>query len=144
IFPDRHITLSILVVLIFAFSPANAPSIFYSAARYMFIVGVFCTLGLLAHIRWREQSWKPGRIISMVAFSLALLSGEASLAGLTFVVCYEMLYSNDSFNRRLKASAPVIVLSLIYVLLYKLLGYGTSGLDNYVNPFMEPSRFIAL
>jgi len=144
LFPDEKKTIPLLAVLIFSLSPANMPAIFYSAGRYMFTVGVFCLAGLLAHIKWREQQWKPGRILSILAFLLALISAEASLAGITFLFCYELFYSDDSMKERLRALLPLTVLLAAYLCFYKLVGYGTGGQDAYVNPFAESGRFLRL
>jgi hypothetical protein len=137
-----HHPASYLVVIMFAFSTSHLEIIYYGAARWLLIAAVFAVAGLLAHLKWREQNWKPGRYLSIIAFALALLSGEAALAALAYLAAYELFGSKDTFKIRMTALLPTVILVGIYLLGYKLMGYGTGGQDYYINPLSEPVTFM--
>lgn len=136
--PVRYIAL-----LIFALASRNYFFIVYGGARYYLVVIAFGLAGLMAHIKWREQDWKPGRWLSLVFFLLCLLSGEAALALIAFLVVYELLAAPDTIKERINALAPVAVLVVLYIIFYKLMDYGTANFQHYINPFNDPTGFIA-
>jgi hypothetical protein len=131
-----------LTLIIFAFSTSHMLILFYGAARWLLIATTLALAGLLAHLKWREQGWKPGRYLSLIAFFLALLSGEAALAVLAYLAAYELFGSQEPFKKRIKALLPTAVLVIIYLLFYRLMDYGTGGQDSYINPLTEPIAFI--
>jgi hypothetical protein len=131
-----------LTLIIFAFSTSHLLIIFYGSARWLLIATTLALVGLLAHLKWREQGWRPGRYLSLIAFFLALLSGEAALAVLAYLAAYELFGSREPFKKRIKALLPAAVLVIIYLLFYRLMEYGTGGQDLYINPMTDPVSFI--
>ena len=137
-----HHPASYLAVLMFTFSTSHLEILYYGATRWLLITAAFAVAGLLAHLKWREQNWKPGRYLSVIAFALALLSGEAALAALAFLAAYELFGSDGTFKKKMTALLPTIILVGIYLLGYKLMGYGTGGQSYYINPLNEPIAFL--
>lgn len=132
-----------LTVVIFAFAISHGEALFYGAARWLLMAAFFALGGLVAHLKWREEGWRAGRYISIAGFVVALLCGEAALAALAYLIAYELFGSPGPFKTRLKALLPAALLVVIYLIIYRLLGYGTSGLGLYTNPFNDPLGFIA-
>jgi hypothetical protein len=131
-----------LTLIIFAFSTSHMLILFYSAARWLLIATTLALAGLLAHLKWREQGWKPGRYLSLIAFFLALLSGEAALAVLAYLAAYELFGLQEPFKKRIKALLPPAVLVFVYLIFYRVMDYGTGGQDLYINPMTDPIAFI--
>lgn len=135
-------SVALLTMVIFAVSMSHAEVIFYCATRWMLMAAVFALLALLAHMSWREQGWKPGRFLSIAAIVLALLCGEAALAALAFLAAYELFGRSDPFKRRITALLPAVGLVVVYLIIYRIVGYGTGGQGLYLNPFNDPGAFI--
>ena len=131
-----------LTLIIFAFSTSHILVLFYGAARWLLIATTLALAGLLAHLKWREQGWKPGRYLSLIAFFLALLSGEAALAVLAYLAAFELFGSQEPFKKRIKALLPTAVLVFVYLIFYRVMDYGTGGQDLYINPMTDPIAFI--
>lgn len=141
-----------IVLVMFAVSSSHFPTVFWNASRWILVSVAFGLAGLVAHLKWREENWKPGRFLSLFAFVAALLAGEASLAVLAFLAAYELFGSPDPFKKRLTALFPVALLSVVYLGVYKALGCGTAGIGAYLDPFNDtaaflialPSKFLAM
>ncbi len=133
-----------LAMVIFAFSSGNAETIYYSAARWLPMVVTFGLAGLLTHIKWREENWKPGRFLSPAFFILSLLCGEASLAMFAYLAAYEFFAAPGSWKERFKAFLPAMIMVVIYLIIYRVGHYGTSFIGLYNNPFHDPAGFIAV
>jgi hypothetical protein len=131
-----------LTLIIFAFSTSHILIFFYGAARWLLIATTLALSGLLAHLKWREQGWKPGRYLSLIAFFLALLSGEAALAVLAYLAAFELFGSREPLKKRIKALLPAAVLVVVYLIFYRVMDYGTGGQDLYINPLTDPIAFI--
>lgn len=131
-----------LAVIIFAFSTSHMEIVFLGSARWMLITTTFALAGLVFHLKWREQGWKPGRYLSLLAIFLALLSGEAALALLAYLAAYELFGSGEPLEKRIKALLPAAVLVVIYLLFYRLMDYGVGGQDLYINPLADPLAFL--
>jgi hypothetical protein len=138
----RYHPVTYLTLIIFAFSTSHMLIVFYVAARWLLIATTLALAGLLAHLKWREQGWKPGRYLSLIAFFLALLSGEAALAVLAYLAAYELFGSQEPFKKRIKALLPTAVLVFVYLIFYRVMDYGTGAQDLYINPMTEPITFI--
>jgi hypothetical protein len=134
---------SFITVIIFALAYRNAFFIYYGGARWLLITMAFGLAGLLAHIKWREQDWKPGRYLSLTAFLLALLSGEAALAMLAYLAAYELFGTSDPVKKKISALLPAAVMTFIYLVIYRFMNYGTANLETYTNPFNDPIGFIS-
>lgn len=132
-----------LTVIIFAFAFSNSYALFYGAARWIIMTAFFGLAGLLAHIKWREQDWKPGRILSPAAFFLALLCGEAALAVMAFLVAYELFGRKEAVKKKAAALLPAAILAAVYLVVYRLIGYGAENMGLYTNPLNDPLAYLA-
>ena len=130
-----------LTVIFFAFSTIHLEVIFYSSARWTFVAAAFGLAGLLAHIKWREQNWKPGRLLSLIAFLLALFTGEAALAALAYLLAYELFGTGGPLKKKINALLPAAILVFIYLIFYAAMGYGAGGSDYYHNPLTDPITY---
>ncbi len=132
-----------LASLIFALSSSNCSTVMWNAARWILVSTTLGLAGLTAHLKWREEKWRPGLVLSLLAVSAALLAGEASLAVLAFLAAYELFGNPEPLKKRLVALLPASLLVLTYVVNYKVMGYGSRGLAAYVNPLESPIVFLS-
>ena len=115
--------------------------LFWTATRYSFVAAALGAWALLAHVRWREDGWRPGAVLSVLGYGAALAGGEGALAVLGYAVAYEGLRAPGSRGRRALCALPMVAVTVLYLLAYKGMGYGASSGSGYVDPFVEPLRF---
>lgn len=132
-----------LALILFAIDDAHAMPAGWMASRHALVAAVPCALGLLAHLRAREDGWRPGRWLGVAAFGVGLAGGETALAMLGYVVAYELLGRADRLAVRARALAPYAALAALYLGTYKILGYGVRGSSLYLDPLRDPVHFAA-
>lgn len=132
-----------LALFLFAVAPAHFVPAAWIANRNALVCAAFGFVALWAHLRWREDGWRWGPLVSLGALVLALAGGEAGLSVLPFFAAYELLAGTGTRFRRLVALAPAVVLSVGYVLVHHLLGYGAHGSGIYLDPRHEPLTWLA-
>lgn len=134
--------ISSLAIIIFSISGIHWYVVYWTAARHIIVAASIGLWSLLAYTKWREQGWKKGRIISISGILLSLLAGEAALGVLAYFFAYELLSTDDALKQKLKNLLPVIILTVVYLIVYKSLGYGAYGGSGYLNPVSEPLQFL--
>jgi hypothetical protein len=132
-----------IILVIFAVSSSHFPTVFWNASRWILVSLTFGLAGLAAHMKWREENWKPGRYLSLFAFILALFAGEASLAVLAFFAAYELFDRSDSIKKSFIALFPGAFIVIVYLAVYKALGYGTAHIEAYMDPFNDTAAFLS-
>ncbi|UCH96325.1 MAG: hypothetical protein JSV88_05580 [Candidatus Aminicenantes bacterium] len=132
-----------IALIMFAISSSNSFTVMWNAARWIIIAVTLSLAGLLAHIKWREDNWRWGRLLSLAAFLTALLAGEVTLAVMAFVAAYELLAHPDPLKKRIKALLPATLLVVVYLALYKGMGCGTAGISDYLDPFNDTAAFFS-
>ncbi|UCF32682.1 MAG: glycosyltransferase family 39 protein [Phycisphaerales bacterium] len=120
---------------------------------------LFVNLALLTHLAWLEKRKARSLIGSLTCLALAMLSKESgAVAPLAIVLLTLAMPSGreiefpglHSLLARLKGSlgdwlswVPAAAILLVYIAVYKLVGFGgfTSGM--YVDPLANPGRYLA-
>ena len=87
---------ALLAAVLFALDDSHTMPVVWLANRNSLISVAFAWLGLWAHLRWREDAWKPGAPLSWLAYVTALLAGETGIAAMAYVVAYELIGRRDS------------------------------------------------
>ncbi len=132
-----------LALLLFAVDESHWEVIAHLAARHIPVSAVFGILALLAHLRWRQEGWRPGRPLSVLALALALLSSEAALQAWTFLLAFELVATPRDLSRRLRALAPTALLVALYLGFYARGGYGAHE-HGYADLLAHPAGLLAL
>lgn len=142
----RRLTPAVAVFagVLFAIDDAHVMPTMWLANRNALVAVLFVWLGLLAHLRWREDGWKPGAAVSALAFGCGLAAGETAVAAAAYVLAYELLAHPQSWSSRLRALTPVVLVLAVYAVLYKLLNSGARGSATYLDPVSEPLTFLTL
>lgn len=132
----------VLALLLFTIDEGHAVPLGWWANRNALVAGVFAVLGLVAHVRWREDAWRPGLPLSLLAFTGGLLGGEAALGIMGYVGAYEIAAARGPWRTRILALAPACLLSLVYLHAYGRAGFGAYGSRDYIHPFEETGLFL--
>lgn len=142
----RRLTPSVAVFagVLFAIDDAHVMPTMWLANRNALLAVVFVWLGLLAHLRWRADGWRPGAPLSALAFAFGLAAGETAVAALAYVLAFELLARPQSWSSRLRGLTPVLLVLAVYAVLYKLLNSGARGSATYLDPMSEPLTFLTL
>ena len=117
------------------------PAVWWSN-RNALVSAVPAIFGLAAHLRWREDGWRPGLPLSLLGYTLGLLGGETAIGILGYMVAYEVLGRDGKLASRLRGCAPGLMLAAVYLPCYKWAGYGVSGSGLYFDPVGEWRVFL--
>ncbi|MBI2432804.1 MAG: hypothetical protein HYV26_08040 [Candidatus Hydrogenedentes bacterium] len=151
-----------LSLLVFALDVSHMIPVGWWSSRSALVAAVPALLGLCAHLRWREEHWRPGLPLSLLGYALGLLGGESVLGVFGYLAAYEASHafhdrtrpfpaalrsrpsflSFPSFWSFFKPLAPAGLLCTLYLLFYRVAGYGVSGSGGYVDPAKEPLQFL--
>ncbi len=104
----------------------------------------FGLLTLFAYHKWRKQNWLPGAILAPGCLALSLLSAEAGVATLAYLVAYTLVLDRGRWSRRILALAPSAIVVGFWRVLYSGLGYGVCAGDLYLGPGNDPLRFVGV
>ncbi|HZI15625.1 MAG TPA: hypothetical protein VE153_34955 [Myxococcus sp.] len=131
-----------VATLAYAVAAAHLMPIAWVASRHPLISGLLGLLALAAHLRAREDGWKPGAVLAPLLLAFALLSGEPTLGVVAMMAAYELLGRREPLGRAARALAPHAVLVAVYLVFYVASGYGARGSGAYLDPRAAPGTFI--
>ncbi len=130
-----------LAAVLYVVDDSHAWPVAWLASRNSLLAVIFSVATLLAHRKWRAGGggWLPA---SLLFFSLGLLSGEAAFATVAFIAAHELVLGQGRGLRRMLPAPPAVAVAALYLVLWKLGGYGTHDSGMYLDPFARPGRFI--
>jgi hypothetical protein len=128
-----------LCALVFACSGVFTMPTAWIAARHALVAATLGGGALLGWIRYREDHWKPGLVMALVALVASLAASEAGLATIVFLCAYEI--GRRGLRQGLRGALGMLALGGAYLLAYALLGYGARGSSMYTSPFEAPVRY---
>jgi hypothetical protein len=131
-----------VALLLFAICPFAVMTVGWWCCRPHTVAAALGMLGLLAHLRWREECWRAGLPLSLVLLSLALLAGEAGLQIIALLLAYATLGDGSSLRARLASILPIGAIVAGYFLLRATLGFGAWNNAYYADPVGEWRRFL--
>lgn len=122
-------------------SEIHAWNVGWIASRHTVMGGAFVLLAAHAYLSWRRSRRIKQCLFFVALYLLGLLTSEIALSVMAVVVAYELFGTTQSWKARLKSMAPAIIISSGYLLFYKLMNFGTRGLNIYSDPFSQPQEF---
>lgn len=128
--------------LLFAGDDAHAFVVVWIANRNAVMAGFFGLLALWLHDRARRDGSRSAAILAPLALALGMLSGEAALAALGYLAAYAFFLDDKAPRERLRSLGPYALVAVVWGVIYKVRGYGTSGSGFYVDPAGEPGTFV--
>ncbi len=136
--------LGVLALVLFAIDSRHFMPVGWTANRNALVTAVPALLGLLAHVRYRTEGWRPGRWLGPGCLAVALLCGEAALGAFGYLLAFELWGAPGDRRQRALGLAPFIAIGLLWAVSYKLMGFGTFGSGLYVDPTSEPLTYLPL
>lgn len=132
---------SSLATLIFAASSLHFFVIMWISARNQLIAACFMVMTLMAYHLWRTGKGTRYGWLAGLALSLGLLSAEAAIATMAYLLAYAVvLDQRERWRDRFIALLPFVLIVLAWRLGHVALGFGSTGSGSYVEPGMS-ARF---
>jgi hypothetical protein len=128
--------------LLFAVDHTHGFVVGYIANRHALIAGALSMVCLERYIHFRRSGDTRAGIVAPVAYVLALLAGEASLAIAGYLFAYALFVEKGSLVRRALAFAPYLFITVAWRALYNLSGHGARGSGLYLDPGRDPVHFL--
>lgn len=132
---------SALAAVLFAADIAHLSSVASVAGRNSLMSLLFGVLALLCHDRWRRRGQRTYLLLALLGLLLALLSGEAGLAIVAYLLSYAVYLGRGTWRQKLGSLVPYGLLVVVWRFVYQRLGYGAWGSGFYIDPGREPLRF---
>lgn len=141
--------IAVLALFLFAVDDAHWFAAVWWANRNALIGTVPALWGLLGYLRWREEGWRPGLPLGLAGFGLGLLGGETALGVVAYLAAYELFGPQPmlatplaDWRRRCAGLLPLGVLGIVYIVHYKLAGYGAHASEVYIDPMASPGEYL--
>lgn len=112
------------------------------ANRNVLLAMIFGLSTLLAHDRWRRKGSRTAAVLAPILFTLALLSGEPGVAIVAYLGAYAIFLDTGSWRARAASLLPAFLLTVVWRLVYRGLGFGALDTGFYMDPGSEPLRFL--
>ncbi len=130
-----------LAGVLFAIDDAHAMAASWLANRNGVIALALGAMAVLSHVRWSQTGRRRWFGFSLAALVTGLLSAEAALGAVAYIVAWQLTLARGSWSRRLLALVPHAALVVAWRAVYSGLGYGATGSTLYVDPGREPLSF---
>jgi hypothetical protein len=140
ILPER---VAAAATLLFAIAPVHWMAAAWPSARHVAIGGAFGLAAVARHVRARTKADARSTLAALACGALALLASESALGAVAYIGAYELFGRDDRFAARVRAFAPWLALVAVYLVVYRVGGYGVYGAGGYVDPLGEPATFLA-
>ncbi len=130
-----------MAALLFALDDGHGVPAGWIANRNALIASVFVILTLVFHDLWRKNSRISGAVIAPIFFLCGLLSGELALAGTGYLLAYALFLDHGTWTRRFVSLMPYGVVGVLWLMMYRMMGFGAFGSHWYVDPIRDPGEF---
>lgn len=132
-----------LATLFFAVDEGNGKVVGWIANRNMLMATSFGLLALVLHDRARREGCRKSGWAAPFAFAISLLSAEAGIATLAYLVSYALFLDEGPWKARLRSLVPHALLLIPWQAAYLYIGHGQTGSAFYTNPLTHPFAFAA-
>lgn len=122
------------------------------ANRNALICGFLGLLTIYLHDRWRargkhDAQGDPRRwhwaVLAQVALLLTLLSAEAGLGITAYLFAYALCIESGPIGSRIRSLVPATGVVIVWRAVYVMLGFGAARTDMYIDPGVNPLRFLS-
>ena len=133
----------VLAFLLFVLDEVHVMPVLWVSNRNALVALAPMLFGLWAWIRWCRDQWRPGLYIALVGIGVGMMGSELGLSVLAYFVAFTLLGDpSTDIRRRLLRLIPIVGMAAAYTVVYRILGYGTSGSGIYRHPLEEPWEFL--
>ncbi len=130
-----------IAIVLFALEEGHTLPLSWLANRAAIVAMALGVLGLLCHLRWREDGKRASAWLELLCFAVAMSTGEWAFPLLGYVLAYELLYQRGPLWPRALALLPCGIPGFLFLLTRSLLGYGALNSGVYIDPVTEPWTF---
>ncbi|MDH5673335.1 MAG: hypothetical protein OEZ06_14370 [Myxococcales bacterium] len=134
--------LAALALVFYAIDEVHGFPLAWVANRSTLVATALATAALWAHVRRRQTGAPSGGALASVLLALALTAGEYALCALPYFFAFELCRRDESRTTRLRALAPMLLLTSTYAIVRSALGYGTHASGLYMSPLGQPLDFL--
>ena len=131
-----------LAALLYALDDSHGTAVGFLANRNVLLATLFGVLALLAHHRWRGDSWAGPAALGPILLGMSLLSAEAGLGIFAYILVYEIILDCGPLAQKLKRLLPYVLVVLAWRILWKYQGYGVQGVGFYTDPLTNTISFL--
>ncbi|MHC4125319.1 MAG: hypothetical protein ACYSRR_02555, partial [Planctomycetota bacterium] len=131
-----------LAALLWAIDDAHGMPIGFLANRNALLATLFGVLAIIAHNKWRRDSWHVGAILGPVFLSASLLSAEAGIATCAYLLAHTIFVDRASWVQRFKTLLPYVAVVMLWRIIWTHLGYGIANIEFYIDPINDPACFM--
>ncbi len=128
--------------VLFAMDNMHAGPVGWLSSRNALMALAFSLGVLIVHDRWRRDQWTPGIVVGPVLLAIGLGCGEAAIAVCGYLFAYAVFVDRAKWGARIGTLVPYAAVAIVYVLVYRGLGYGTTGSGWYTDPVSNPLGFL--
>ncbi|MGA2797294.1 MAG: hypothetical protein ABSE63_06945 [Thermoguttaceae bacterium] len=135
-----------LAIVLFALDYSHATPAAWLANRNAVLAAFFGILAIYAHHQWRRHGSRLGIVLAPVLFMMSLLSAEAGIGTMTYILAYSLVLDRGTWKRRLATVLPYIIVVVIWRIMWSWQGYGVSDdlIAIYLDPMAHPFRFMEM
>jgi len=131
-----------LAAVLYAVNDAHGVAVGWIANRNIVIAAALGLLSLLAHVRWRQERWRPGAALSALLLLAALLASESAVGIGAYVLAYALVLERGPLRRRLLPVLPCLLVGVAWAAAYNLTGHGVAQSLLYTDPLRDPNGFV--
>ncbi len=131
-----------LAIVMFALDAGHGTPVGWIANRNGLVAGAFTLAAVFLHMKAVEDRWTPGKILSPISLLVGLGAGEIAVGGFAYLLCYELGAHAATWKKRFVSLVPYVPVGIVYVIAYRLGGYGASGSGLYIDPLRETGPFL--
>lgn len=131
-----------IATILFTLDEAHSEGLAWIAGRNTLMSACASAGALLLYDRARRRQSTAGVWLAASCTGLGLLSGEGGVAGWGLLLGYALTIDDAAPRQRFTALAPHAVVTLIWALTYRALGYGAHGGGVYIDPFSDALKFL--
>ena len=135
-----------LAIVLFAIDYSHATPAAWLANRNAVLAAFFGILAIYAHHQWRRHGSRLGIVLAPVLLMMCLLSAEAGIGAVAYLVAYAVTLDHGTWKGRLAAVLPYIIVVVIWRIMWSSQGYGVSDdlIAMYLDPMAHPFRFMEM
>jgi len=132
-----------LATLLYAIDDARATPVAWIANRNALLATFFGATAVYAHVAWRRDGKRWGAMLGPLMLAFGLLSGEAGVGVIAYLLAYEMTLVSGSWKRRLICLAPYGIVLIAWRAAWLAQHYGIADLSfEYLDPLSDPLGFL--
>ncbi len=130
-----------LAALLYAVDEAHSWPATYLANRNALIATSLGVSSLVCFVRWRQETWRWGGLLSALLLALGLSAGEMALSTAGYLLAYSLTLDRGTLGQRITRLLPQALVLGVWVLVYKIGGFGSQGSGFYIDPLSDPVSF---